>query len=48
MEPYTGGEVVMRTIGRRLASVAVAAALGGMATGAAAGGFAIGTSEFAS
>ena len=33
----------MKRVGRRLASVAVAAALGGMATGAAAGGFAIGT-----
>lgn len=33
----------MRMFGRKLASVAVAAALGGMATGAVAGGFAIGT-----
>lgn len=33
----------MRMIGQKLASVAVAAALGGMASGAAAGGFAIGT-----
>ena len=33
----------MRVIGRRLATVAVAAALGGMASGAVAGGFAIGT-----
>jgi long-chain fatty acid transport protein len=33
----------MNRIGRKLLSVAVAAALGGMATGAAAGGFAIGT-----
>ena len=33
----------MKRVGRKLASVAVAAALGGMATGAAAGGFAIGT-----
>ena len=33
----------MRMVGKKLASVAVAAALGGMATGAVAGGFAIGT-----
>jgi long-chain fatty acid transport protein len=33
----------MKTFGRKLLSVAVAAALGGVATGAAAGGFAIGT-----
>lgn len=33
----------MRIVGRKLASVAVAAALSGMATGAVAGGFAIGT-----
>ena len=33
----------MKTFGRKLLSVAVAAALGGMATGAVAGGFAIGT-----
>lgn len=33
----------MRIVGRKIASVAVAAALGGMATGAVAGGFAIGT-----
>jgi long-chain fatty acid transport protein len=33
----------MKTFGRKLVSVAVAAALGGMATGVVAGGFAIGT-----